>query len=208
MNNKLILGVGLAQEFEHAFNRNGFASLEEIKQLAEGDFLAQVRKVMQGSHEIKLKEPVVDLSSEPKEIMGGGYPWRATRHINGVLAKLVHKEGKLYVNDRAVILQRIPKGKVSTLPEEGMLNANLLDYLLKHPYLVPDLWHHETYGADIFFMGTEYRQFCPPHIAPSGAPGHMIKIRHMIAYRGTLKWNWVTKDEVERTNGYIAMLTT
>ncbi len=200
-NDKLTLGVGLAQELEHALNRNGFASLEEIKELTKGELLAQVRKVMQGSHEIKLKEPVVDLTQVPKEIMGSGYPWRATRHINGGSVRLVHKDGKLYLNERAVTLQKIPKGKVSELREENMLNATLLDFLLEHPYLIPDFWYHVTDGASIFFMGTEYQQF-----GSSGRPGGMIRIKHMTAWRGKLGCNLLCRSDVEVTNGYIATL--
>jgi hypothetical protein len=39
------------------------------------------------------------------------------------------------------------------LQDEPLLNANVLDYLLKNPYLIPDSWK----GKRVYFWGTVYR---------------------------------------------------
>lgn len=48
------------------------------------------------------------------------------------------------------------------LAEMPVLNANVLDYLLQHPHLIPEKWKQDDQGhlLTIFFWGTIYRNFC------------------------------------------------
>jgi hypothetical protein len=45
------------------------------------------------------------------------------------------------------------------LRDKPVLNANVLDYLLAHPHLIPEEWKHDEQGRTryIFFWGTIYR---------------------------------------------------
>ena len=162
---KLILGVGLAQEIEHALNRNGFQSLEEVKALTVGDFLGRVRDVQRGVAEIKSVEHAVDLGSEP--FLPDG--WSVEEHQKGKAAKLERKGLDLYLDGKKIDFYLSKKQKSRSYIEgnklreelEGkpVLNANVLDYLLKYPHLIPEEWKKDKNSNTrcIFFWGTVCR---------------------------------------------------
>ena len=163
-NNKLTLGVGLAQEIEHALNRNGFQSLEEVKALTVGDFLGRVRGVQMGLYEIKPVEHAVDLGADP--FLPDG--WSVEEHQKGKFVKLERNGDDLYLDGKKIEfwLSREQKRAVVTgnilrekLRDKPVINANLSDYLLKNPHLSPEAWKKDENGNTryIFFWGTIYR---------------------------------------------------
>lgn len=79
-NNDLMLDVGQAAELKLAFRRNGWNNAE-IKNLSEGDILADVLKVIKGQAEIKLISPL------PKPIFCS---WR---EVDGVIYFSVTSDG-------------------------------------------------------------------------------------------------------------------
>lgn len=166
-NDKLVLGVGLAQELEHAFNRNGFGSLDEIKELTKGDLLGQVRSVLLGHAEIVVKEHVVDLGANaviPKDCN-----WTVEEHRKGNVVKLERKTDGLYIDGKKIDFYLSKKQKKESivgndlrveLKDQPVLNDNVLNYLLKNPHLIPEDWKKDADGNTryIFFWGTIFRR--------------------------------------------------
>lgn len=166
MSDKLIsLSVGLAQEIEHALNRNGFQSLDEVKGLTKGDFLANVRNVQLGHAEIKPIEHAIDLGTDP--FLPDG--WKVEEHRKGKVAKLERKGDDLYLDGKKIdFYLSKPQKKRNVivgdelrkdLAKQPVLNANVLDYLLKNPHLIPEMWKKDEKENThyIFFWGTIYR---------------------------------------------------
>ncbi|MGC9605302.1 MAG: hypothetical protein ABSF56_00885 [Minisyncoccia bacterium] len=168
MNDKLILGVGLAQEIEHALNRNGFQSLEEVKALTVGDFLGRVRDVQRGLAEIKPVEHAIDCGVDA--VIPSGYNWTVEEHHKGGIVKLERKGPDLYVDGKKIEFYLSKKQRKGSsivgndlrkeLAKMPVLDANVLDYLLKNPHLIPEEWKKDEEGNTryIFFWGTIYRR--------------------------------------------------
>ncbi len=99
-----------------------------------------------------------------------GYSWTIERHIKGGQVRLERRGDTLYVDGKKVILQLVKRQtrngviqghELRKELENGklvLLNANLLDYLLEHPELIPDAWK----GKVVFFWGTIYRHSVGP----------------------------------------------
>lgn len=95
-----------------------------------------------------------------------GYGWTIERHIKGGQVRLERRGDTLYVDGKKVILQLVKRQtrngviqghELRRELDNGklvLLNANLLDYLLEHPELIPDAWK----GKVVFFWGTIYRR--------------------------------------------------
>lgn len=145
----LMLDVGQANELKLAFRRAEWTN-DEIKKLCEGNVLADVRNVLRDLAEIKPIEHVIDCDADPFVPEG----WKVKEHRKGGLWKWDEKYVILHLSK----FQK--KGGISTgndlrkeLENKPVLNANVLDYLLAHPHLIPEKWK----GKSIFFWGTIYR---------------------------------------------------
>jgi hypothetical protein len=147
-NNDLMLDVSQAAELKLAFRRNGWNNAE-IKNLSEGDILADVLKVIKGQAEIKMIERLIDCDSAPFVPNG----WSVEEHKKGGLFKFDPAKISLYLSKEQ------KKGSIDghylrkDLSDKPVMNANVLDYLLAHPELIPEEWK----GKYIFFWGTIYR---------------------------------------------------
>ena len=147
-NNDLMLDVSQAAELKLAFRRNGWNNAE-IKTLSEGDILADVLKVIKGQAEIKMIERLIDCDANP--FIPGG--WSVEEHKKGGMFKFNPEKISLYLSKKQ------KKGSIEgndirkELANQPVLNANVLDYLLAHPELIPEEWK----GKYIFFWGTIYR---------------------------------------------------
>jgi len=147
-NNDLMLDVSQAAELKLAFRRNGWNNAE-IKTLSEGGILANVLKVIKGQAEIKMIEHLIDCDAAPFIPSG----WSVDEH---------KKRGLLKFNQAKIILHQSRKQKKGSIGGHELrkeleklptMNANVLDYLLAHPELIPESWK----GKAIFFWGTIYR---------------------------------------------------
>ena len=154
MSSELMLDVGQAQELKLAFRREGPWTNEEIKMLTERKgFLTQVREALYGRSEIKPVEYTVDLDAPPFIPKG----WVVETHLKGGRFKFGDAKVTLYSSEN----QRIGKcAEVTELQKElesqTVLNANLLDFYLAHPNIIPENWK----GKHIYFQGTVYRHTC------------------------------------------------
>ncbi len=167
-NNDLMLDVSQAAELKLAFRRNGWNNAE-IKTLSEGDILADVLKVIKGQAEIKMIERLIDCDSAPFVPNG----WSVEEHKKGGLFKFDPSKISFYLSKKQ------KKGSIGghdlskDLADKPVMNANVLDYLLAHPELIPEEWK----GKYIFFWGTIYR----------GSNGYLY-VRGL--YWNGSKWSW------------------
>jgi hypothetical protein len=159
----LMLDVDQAGELKAAFRRCGYNNAE-IKKLSTGDFLAEVRNVLRGLAEIKPIEHAVDFGADPFLPAG----CKVEEHQKGKVAKLERKGDDVYLDGkkiefwlsseqkRGVITGNTLRAKLAGKP---VLNANMLDYLLKNPHLIPEVWKKDENGNTryVFFWGTVYR---------------------------------------------------
>ncbi len=149
------LDVGQANEFKLACRRNDFTP-EDLKHLCEGDTLSQVRRVLLGHASIVMPEHLIDLDADPFVPDG----WKVEEHQKGGAFKWNPAEVKLHLDSGQKNGKRIEGDKLrKRLKGMPVLNANVLDYLLKNPQLIPEDWKKDEKGNIhyIFFWGTIYR---------------------------------------------------
>lgn len=151
--NELMLDVSQAHELKMAFRRSDWTNAD-IKVLSEGDLLAEVLKVIRGQSEIKPTEHLIDTDAAPLIEKG----WSIESHIGHGFWKCNLKRVELFLskeqkkNDQnGGELRKI----IEALKDKKALNANVLDYLLAHPELIPRSWKGTK---SIFFWGTIYRR--------------------------------------------------
>lgn len=143
-----MLDVGQAEELKLAFRRHDWTNAN-IKSLCEGDILGDVLKVVKGNAEIKFLEHLIDCDAALFVPSG----WTVEEHKPGGLFKFDPTKISLYLSKKQ------KKGVIGghdlrkELAKMLTLNANVLDYLLAHPELIPEEWK----GKAIFFWGTIYR---------------------------------------------------
>jgi hypothetical protein len=148
MADTFVMSTRQAAELDHAFERNGWTPAE-VKQLSSGGLLADFRRVLLGHAVITVPEHLIDLDADPFTPNG----WKVEEHQKGGQFKWDASKVALYLSKKqqhGVIegnkLREELKGK-------PVYNANLLDYLLKNPHLIPEKWK----GKYVFFWGTVYR---------------------------------------------------
>tara|TARA_B100002051_G_scaffold172700_1_gene163298 strand:+ start:315 stop:890 length:576 start_codon:yes stop_codon:yes gene_type:complete len=146
-----------AAELDHAFERNGWTPAE-VKKLSQGDMLATVRRVLLGDVEIITPEHIIDCDAKPHVPDGwsilsddgqlpnrvrGAFKWDKESQKNALHRDKGQKNGKRIKG------YKLRKG----LANKPVLNANVLDYLIAKPHLIPEEWK----GKAVFFWGTIYR---------------------------------------------------
>lgn len=115
-----------------------------------------VQRLLSGTAEVVVTKHVIDLNADPfvphgwkveEHRKGGQFDWSADSlkfHLDPGQQDGKHIQGKK--------LRKQLRGK-------PVLNANVLDYLLKNPDLIPEDWKEDEKGNTryIFFWGTIYR---------------------------------------------------
>lgn len=164
MSDKSVMSARQSAELDHALERNG-CTASDVKLLSQGTILAEVKKVLNGYAEIKLIEHVLNGDADPFVPNG----WGVEVHTKNGQMKLERRGAHLYLNGKKIVLfasERQQGGKRvcghelrEELSGKKVLNANVLDYLLAHPELIPEAWKEKTNGNTtyIFFWGTVYR---------------------------------------------------
>lgn len=160
-NNEFSMTTGQAHELAMSLGRNGWSNTQ-VKKACEGYFLREVLNVLNGLSEICPIEHTIDLSTDPFIPKG----WKGVEeHRRGKVVKIERKGDNLYLNGEKIdfyLSEKQRKGSYSIgtdlrkeLANQSILNANVLDYLLKpeNQHLIPEEWK----GKYIFFWGTIYR---------------------------------------------------
>lgn len=158
MNDTLILGAGQAHELELAFRRNDWTNAL-IKKLSEGEILEQVRLVLLGQAEITVVKHIIDLSADP--FIPSALFEDVEHHEKGPADfEWDPAKARLHLSKNQKGQNTIEGNNLrKELASESPFNANLLDYLLKNPHLIPEEWKKDEAGNTryTYFWGTIYR---------------------------------------------------
>lgn len=174
----LMLDVGQANELKLAF-RSADWSNDDIKRLCEGNVLVDVRSVLRGHASIAVIQHVIDCDADPFN------PWVSDgftieEHQKGGQWKFDPKQVEFFLANGQRGGKVIEGNKLrKELAKKPVFNANVLDYLLAHPELIPDEWKTDGNGNTryIFFWGTIYRR----------RDGYLY-VRYL--YWNDGRWNW------------------
>ncbi len=126
----------------------------------EIDFTLKLKdEILQENQDSKDQDPsipIIDLDSDP--FISNGLKLKS--HQKQGQFKWDPKKIKLYLSDSQRDEKSISGQKLrKELEKQKVLNANLLDYLIKNPQLIPEDWKVGENGKTryIFFWGTIYR---------------------------------------------------
>jgi len=143
-----LYSIGAMNQLADTFENSGWTA-DDITKLKQFGNLKGIKDILYGKAEIKYPEHLIDCDAEPfvppgwsveKHTKGGSWKWNPK--ITLYLSKKQKKGGLILGND----LRKELEGK-------SVLNANVLDWLLAHPELIPEEWK----GKAVFFWGTIYR---------------------------------------------------
>lgn len=178
--NELTFDVGLAAKLKRALIRNKIGDLADVDWLCEGNNLASVRLLRQGHAHLSVPEHLIDLDTDPFNPWEKN-GWTVDEHHKGGTFKWNTSQIEFYLasgqkNGKAIEGNKLRK----ELASKPVFNANVLDYLLKNPHLIPEEWKKDGEGniRYIFFWGTIYR---------SGDGRLYVRCLH---YWGDDSWCW------------------
>lgn len=160
--------VNLMSRLARALKNAGFSVYNIKKLLSNSDLLKSIKDVVTGKKEIIQPDHIIDLDVDPFIPDG----WAVEEHVKGGKFKFDPSKIILYFNTNESIVRGPDFEK--ELKDKLIFNANLLDYLLAHPGLIPEEWK----GERIHFWGT----ICV-------SPGGERCIRYLF-YRGRDQWGW------------------
>ncbi len=143
---------GQVHQLMESFERAGFTP-HHVTELGQSkkNILPQLREVLRGRAEIKLLKFLIDCDSNP--FLPDG--WKMEEHKKGGQIQWDPEKVRLYLSSGQC--GRVIEGNElrKELEEKPVLNANVLDFLLKkeNQHLIPNEWK----GKLIFFWGTLFR---------------------------------------------------
>jgi hypothetical protein len=141
--------IGAMNQLGDALENAGF-STEDVTKLKQFSNLKGFKDVLNGKAEISYPEHLIDCDVNPFIPNG----WSVEEHKKGGMFKFNPEKISLYLSKKQ------KKGSIEgndlrkELANQPVLNANVLDYLLAHPELIPEEWK----GKAVFFWGTIYRR--------------------------------------------------
>lgn len=147
--NELMMDVGLANEIKLAGRRAG-ATAEDLKVLAEGDNLAKILPVLRGFAEVTMRKLVIDGDAKPYCPEN----WSVESHLKMGQTEFDPSKIELWLAEgqkNGWVNGKVLRKEIEKL--EGVMNANMLDGLLKNQHLIPESWK----GKAVMFWGTIYR---------------------------------------------------
>ena len=185
---ELTFDVGLAAKLKQAVLRNGITDLADIDWLCEGENLANVRRLRQGRVLLTVPEHLIDCDVQPFVPNG----WTVEEHQKGGQWKFDPKQVEFFLASGQKGGKVIEGNKLrKELAKKPVLNANVLDYLLANPHIIPEEWKKDGQGNTryIFFWGTVYRH----------SDGYLC-VRFLFWYDGRWSWSdlWLDFDWYDR----------
>ena len=166
-----LYSVGQMNQVGDAFESAGFTP-DDMTNLRSFADLASFKNVINGTAKIVVVEHIIDCDADPflpegwqgveSHKKGGQLEWDPTKirlHLSP------NQQGSKYIQGHKLREE---------LASEPVLNANVWDYLLAHPELIPEEWK----GKYVFFWGTIYRR------------SDGILCVRFLNWRGE-RWNWV-----------------
>lgn len=162
--------VGQMNQLADALEAADFTP-DDVTKLRCAPQLGTFRNVLRGQVEIVVVKHIIDLDADPfvpdgstveEHVKGGQFEWDPVKVIP--YPSPDQEAGRVIRGDK---LREHLKAKT-------VLNADLLDYLLKNPTLIPEDWK----GKFVFFWGTIYRD-----------PDGRLYVRYLRWGGG--QWRWV-----------------
>ncbi|MDP3764526.1 MAG: hypothetical protein Q8Q95_02805 [bacterium] len=148
--------AGQTHELEMAMDRAGGYNAAIVKRMCKGDRLTHIREYLLGLAEITYPEHIINCSADPFVPEG----WSVEEHQKSGSFKWSPAEVQFYLSELQK-QDKVIKGDElrHELAGKPVYNANVLDYLLAHPHLIPEAWKKDEQGRTqyIFFWGTIYR---------------------------------------------------
>lgn len=139
---------GQVHQLMERFQSEGFTS-EHLTLLGQYKNLGFIKDVLEGRAEIKPVEYLIDLDADP--FIPGG--WRVIEHKKGGKWKYDPKKIGLYLSKKQQDGNKIDGHDLrKELESQPVMNANLLDFYLRNPHLIPSGWKDKY----VFFWGTIY----------------------------------------------------
>ena len=131
------------------YNELTFGQMEAIVNKLGG--MEGVKGLLSGNMELKVINHIIDCSTPPLIPYDG---WKVEEHVTGKSFTWDPTKVRLHLSKNQMDGKTIEGNKLSKeLKDLPVMNANVLDYLLDHPYLIPEEWK----GNAVFFWGTIYR---------------------------------------------------
>lgn len=151
-----LYSIGQMNQVGDALENAGFtpAEVEKFRQFSN---LSGIRAVINGLAEIQVVKHVIDCDANPLIPYEG---WKVEEHKKGGQFTWDPTKVKLYLSLNQAEGKSIVGNKLrKELETQPVFNANLLDYLVEHPHLIPEEWKQDEKGRTcyIFFWGTIYR---------------------------------------------------
>ena len=165
-------------EMEQAAAKAGFIENDFRRLAGNEDMFRQMLQVARGHAEVKVVEHVIDLDADPFVPNN----WKVEKHDKGGSFKWDPAQVQFYLSEPQRKEKSIEGNKLrKELDGKPVFNANLLDYLLAHPNLIPEDWKQDEKGRTryIFFWGTIYR-----------VSGGRLIVRYLCWLDG--RWYWVS----------------
>ncbi len=166
-NDTFVMTPGEIYHLDKAFVRAGFTPAD-VYMLRNRRLLSKVLKVIRGQAEIKIATHVIDCDADPVVPSG----WKVEEHKKGGQIVFNPARVDLYLDaDQMGSIGYIVGNTLrQRLADKPCLNANVLDYLLDYPELIPEEW--KVTNRRIFFWGTIYRRdrrtLCVRHLSWNG----------------------------------------
>jgi len=130
-----------------------------------------VQRFLRGDAEVVIKNHIINCDADP--YLPDGWK-KVEEHIKGGQLRWNSDEVSLYLSDKQKDGSWIVGNKLrKELKGKLVLNANVLDYLLANPQIIPEEWKDKV----VFFWGTIYR-----------SSDVNLYVRYLIWRDGM--WNW------------------
>ena len=146
--------IGLMNQLGDALSVAGYREADINELRLDITRLRQIKGVLLGQSEIVAVSHAVDLDADPfvqerfeveEHIRGGQFVWDPAKVVVGLISR--EQTGRPSRVEGSQLRQEI---KLKSLP---VFNANLLDWLLQNPRLIPEEWKDKH----VHFWGTIYR---------------------------------------------------
>lgn len=164
-----IYSIGQMNQLADKLEAEGFTP-DEITKLGQFKNLSGIRGLFREMHEIKRVKHLIDCDTDPFRPDG----WEVERHNRMGQLEWDVSRSELYLSYKQKDGRHIDGNKLcKELEGKPVLNANVLDYLLKNPQLIPEEWKDKW----VFFWGSIYRD----------SDGNLV-VRYLCWSDGD--WNW------------------
>ena len=141
--------IGAMNKLADALDNAGFDA-SDVTRLTQYEKLSSIRQLLDGNAEIVQLNHIIDGDADPFIPNG----WNVAEHCKIGQMQWDAEKISLYLSKKQLNGGVVVGNKLrNELEKKQRLNANVLDYLLANPHLIPEEWK----GKYVFFWGTVYR---------------------------------------------------